>query len=164
MPGVPPRRSETERWELLNKQPCSSTTATRSPRGLVLTGRPAGTTRRDTPKHRTKYAMSALIEYDTETPEQSTTTTPTTSNNWFEVANYDDFVKWAYKTSPYRVVAHLGDRGHWEAIFTSAYPGDSYLIRGNCGGGNGGRMLAVAAAKQFMEENKYGCPPPGDYE
>ncbi|OYR58493.1 hypothetical protein DJ70_02955 [Halorubrum halodurans] len=108
--------------------------------------------------------MSALTESETETAPPSTKTTPTTSETWREVANYDGFVKWAYKNTPYRVVAHLGSRGHWTTIFTSVYPGDSYLIRGNCGGGNGGRMLAVAAAKQFMDENRYGCPPPREYE
>ncbi|UBF22664.1 hypothetical protein HRTV-25_gp83 [Halorubrum tailed virus 25] len=104
------------------------------------------------------------MKSDTETPTPSTATIPTTSEAWRELSNYDDFVKWGYKTSPYRVVAHLNDRGHWTALFTSVYPGDSYLIRGNCGGGKGGRMLAVAAAKQFMRENRYGCPPPGEYE
>ena len=115
--------------------------------------------------------MSALMKCETETAAQSTTATPTISgnnsggSNWREIANYEGFLKWAYKTSPYRVVAHFRrDRGHWEAVFTSVYPGDSYLIRGNCGGGNAGRMLAVAAAKQFMAQNEYGCPPPESYE
>ena len=115
--------------------------------------------------------MSALMECETETAEQSTIATPITSgnfsggSNWREIANYDGFVKWQYRSGPYRVVAHFReDRGHWETIFTSVYPGDSYLVRGNAGGGNAGRMLAVAAAKQFMAQNEYGCPPPGEYE
>jgi hypothetical protein len=87
-----------------------------------------------------------------------------TNTNWNEIANYDGFVKWSYRDTPYRVVAHFREeRGHWEALFTSVYPG-SYLIRGNAGGGNEGRTLAVAAAKQFMEQNNNGCPPPGQYE
>ena len=89
----------------------------------------------------------------------------TYEEGWHEITNVEGFVKWQYKDSPYRVVAHLReDRGHWEAIFTSWYPCKSYLIRGNCGGGNRGRMLAVAAARQFMDENSNGCPPPGQYE
>lgn len=104
------------------------------------------------------------MKSDTETQKQITPTTQPTSEAWREVSNYSDFIKWAYRTSPYRVVAHVSDRGHWTAIFTSVYPGQSYLIRGNCGGGNAGRMLAVAAAREFMRENQYGCPPPGEYE
>lgn len=88
----------------------------------------------------------------------------TTTDNWEQLANYDDFVKWAYKTSPYRAVACIDSQGHWRAVFTSIYPGDSYLIRGNAGGGKRGRMLAVAAAKEFMRENQFGCPPPGEYK
>lgn len=89
----------------------------------------------------------------------------TGETGWHEIGNYPDIVKWQYKDSPYRVVAHFReDRGHWEAIFTSWYPGPSYLIRGNCGGGQKGRMLAVAAAKDFLEKNAYGCPPPSRYE
>jgi hypothetical protein len=85
-------------------------------------------------------------------------------NNWQEICNVEDFVKWKYNDTPYRIVAHFReDRGHWEAIFTSIYPG-SYLIRGNAGGGNKGRMIAVASAKQFMRDNQYGCPPPTEYE
>jgi len=81
--------------------------------------------------------------------------------NWKEDFQGDDFLKWRYDNSPYRVVAHLReDRGHWEALFTSIYPGPSYRIRGNCGGGARGRMLAVAAAKQWMEDNPYGSAPP----
>lgn len=85
--------------------------------------------------------------------------------NWKLVADYPDFLKWAYKDSPYRVVATLHeDRGHWRAVFTSVYPGDSYLIRGACGSAGGGRMMAKAAASNWMEINEHGCPPPGEYE
>jgi hypothetical protein len=90
---------------------------------------------------------------------------PTTGKtDWHEIANYPDMVKWQYRDSPYRVVAHLGPRGHWKAVFTSWYGPESHLIRGACGGDNRGRMLAVAAARQFMEENKYGCPPPHQFD
>ncbi|WP_200531592.1 MULTISPECIES: hypothetical protein [unclassified Halorubrum] len=85
---------------------------------------------------------------------------PTGKKGWHEIANYSDFIKWQYSDTPYRVVVHLNDRGHFEALFTSWYPGPSFRIRGNCGGGHKGRMLAVAAAKDWMGENKYGCAPP----
>lgn len=128
--------------------------------------------------------MNALTNSDTETETHSTIITVPSSTRrsddpnkhetfvpktfkegWHEIANYSDIVKWQYKDSPYRVIAYLhDDTGHWRAIFTSWYDSGSYLIRGNCGGGNKGRMLAVAAAKQFIAENKYGCPPPDKYE
>jgi hypothetical protein len=79
---------------------------------------------------------------------------------WHKIADYPDFVKWQYSDTPYRVVADLGPRGHWRALFTSWYPGPSYRIRGNCGGGHKGRMLATVAAKAWMDENSHGCPPP----
>lgn len=82
-------------------------------------------------------------------------------DNWHKLFSGDDFVKYQYKNSPYRVVAHLNDRGHFEALFTSVYPGNPYLIRGNCGGGPKGKMKALAAAWQFMADHEFGCPPPG---
>jgi hypothetical protein len=84
--------------------------------------------------------------------------------NWQKVTNLSLFLKWKYKSSPYRVIADLEkERGHWRALFTSAYGGDSYLIKGNCGSGEAGMMKAVVAAKQFMQENPNGCPPPGEH-
>jgi hypothetical protein len=123
--------------------------------------------------------MNVLIDSDTETETPNTNTMGTTSRSigthtghvpttgetgWHEISNYPEFVKWQYADSPYRVVSYLGDRGHWRAIFTSWYDSGTYLIRGACGGGNRGRMLAVAAAKEFLKENSNGCPPPGQYE
>ena len=83
---------------------------------------------------------------------------------WHKVRDVEGFVKWQYADTPYRVIADLDvSRGHWRALFTSVYPGESYQIRGNCGGGSRGRMMAVAAAKNWMDDNAAGCPPPGDY-
>jgi hypothetical protein len=89
---------------------------------------------------------------------------PHTGNvGWHKLADTEGFVKWQYSDSPYRVVADLDDtRGHWRALFTSWYDGPSYQIRGNCGGGSGGRMMAMAAAKNWMEDHANGCPPPGE--
>ncbi|TQQ81883.1 hypothetical protein [Halonotius roseus] len=84
--------------------------------------------------------------------------------NWHLLADCSNFLKWQYKDTPYRVVATLHeDRGHWRAVFTSVYAGDSYLIRGACGGAGGGRMMAKAAATNWMAQNPNGCSPPGDY-
>jgi hypothetical protein len=85
-------------------------------------------------------------------------------DGWHKISDSPEFVKWQYKDSPYRVIADLGDRGHWRALFASVYGPPNYLIRGNCGGGTRGRMVAVGAAKQFMRENARGCPPPSDYK
>ena len=86
-------------------------------------------------------------------------------DGWHQIRDLPEFVKWQYKDSPYRVIAHLRDaRGHWEAVFCSVYGPPNYLSRGNCGGGNRGRMLAVGAAAEFMRENATGCPPPSDYK
>jgi len=84
------------------------------------------------------------------------------SGNWKLVFESDDFLKWQYKDGPYRVVAFQSNRGHWKALFTSIYNVDSYLIKGNLGGGRTGRMKAKVLAKEFMKENKYGCEPPGE--
>ncbi|MFC7191888.1 hypothetical protein ACFQL7_20600 [Halocatena marina] len=87
----------------------------------------------------------------------------TVPDGWHKTANYDTFVKWQYKDTPYRVVAHLEEgRGHWCALFTSTLSPESHTVRGNCGGGNAGRTLAVAAAQQFLQENSNGCPPPSE--
>lgn len=83
---------------------------------------------------------------------------------WHQLCNHPDFVKWQYGDSPYRVVVTLGERGHYRALFTSWYNSQSYLIRGACGGGSRGRMVAVAAANEFMRENAHGCPPPGQFK
>nr|BDD45099.1 hypothetical protein 31 [bacterium] len=84
----------------------------------------------------------------------------TGKTGWHQIADFPEFLKWQYSDGPYRVVVHLNRRGHFEARFTSWYPGPSFLVRGNCGGGHKGRMLAVAAAKGWMQEHQYGCPPP----
>lgn len=87
----------------------------------------------------------------------------TDESNWRERFNSGEFCKWQYKETTYRVVVHLNDRGHYEALFTSVYGPPNYLIRGNCGGGQSGRMLARAAAVQWMsEEAPFGCPPPSE--
>jgi hypothetical protein len=87
----------------------------------------------------------------------------TGKTGWHKIADYDTFVKWQYGDTPYRVIVDLDEnRGHYRAVFTSWYPGKSYLIRGNCGGDSKGRMLALTAAMNWMEEHKYGCPPPGE--
>jgi hypothetical protein len=81
--------------------------------------------------------------------------------NWHKIADFDGFVKYQYRESPYRVIADLDEsRGHWRALFTSAYGPPNYSIRGNCGGGPSGRMMALAAAKNWMDKNANGCPPP----
>ena len=93
------------------------------------------------------------------------TSTSVDTGNWEQITNLPTFKKWKYGTSPYRVIADLEEgRGHWRALFVSVYGTDSYLIAGNLGSGDTGRLQAVGHAKQFMMENKYGCPPPGDYE
>ena len=87
----------------------------------------------------------------------------TGETGWHEITNVHEFVKWQYSDSPYRVVADLDEsRGHWRALFTTWYGGQSYTIRGNCGGGPAGRMKALAAAKNWMEKHSNGCPPPGE--
>ena len=84
--------------------------------------------------------------------------------NWNKITNLSTFLKWKYKTSPYRVIADLEQsRGHWRALFTTIFNGESYTIAGNLGGGESGQMKAVVAAQQFMQENKDGCPPPTEY-
>lgn len=85
---------------------------------------------------------------------------------WHRLYQCSTFTKWGYKDSPYRVIAHLEkSRGHWSAIFTTTFHNSrTHTIRGNCGGGNSGRTLAVSAAKQWMRENKNGCPPPGEIQ
>lgn len=80
--------------------------------------------------------------------------------SWHKIADYPAFQKWQYKDTPYRVVVHKNDRGHFEARFTSWYACPSFRIRGNCGGGHKGRMLATVAATDWMGEHPYGCPPP----
>jgi len=86
----------------------------------------------------------------------------TGEKGWHKIADYPTFKKYQYKDTPYRVIADLDEsRGHWRALFTSWYGGESYLIAGNLG--KGGKWQAVAAAKQFMQENDNGCPPPGEY-
>ncbi|SEL19099.1 hypothetical protein [Haloferax larsenii] len=84
----------------------------------------------------------------------------TGKTGWHRIAEYDDLIKWQYGDSPYRVIVHLNQRGHFEAVFTSWYGPPNYLIRGNCGGGHKGRMLALVAAKDWMDEHSHGCPPP----
>lgn len=84
------------------------------------------------------------------------------TKNWKKVCEYEDFIKWSYKNSPYRVCAFPTNRGHWKTTFTSCYGTDSKTIRGNLGGGKTGKMKAKAVAKQFFEKNPYGCPPPGE--
>lgn len=85
----------------------------------------------------------------------------TGEKGWHKIASHPLFLKWQYADSPYRVVADLDeDRGHWRALFVTWYGGASYQIRGNCGGGDLGRMKAIAAAKNWMKDNANGCPPP----
>lgn len=81
---------------------------------------------------------------------------------WHNLYRGSTFVKWGYKDSPYRVIAHLEEsRGHWSALFTTTFhESRTYVIRGNCGGGNTGRTLATTAAKQFIKQNPNGCAPP----
>lgn len=88
---------------------------------------------------------------------------PTTGETgWHKITDLPDFKKWQYGDSPYRVVADLHEeRGHWRALFTSWYGGESYLIAGNLG--KEGKWSAIAAAKSFMQENSNGCPPPSEY-
>lgn len=81
---------------------------------------------------------------------------------WHKVADYDTFIKWAYKRSPYRVIADLEEsRGMWRVVFTSVYGGESYLIRGNLG--KNGRMKAILIAQKFFSDNPWGCSPPSEY-
>jgi hypothetical protein len=85
--------------------------------------------------------------------------------NWQKVTNLSSFLKWKYKSSPYRVIADLEkERGHWRSIFTSVYPGESYLIAGNLGNGESGMMKAIVASKKFMNKNSNGCEPPDQYK
>lgn len=84
-----------------------------------------------------------------------------TDSNWNELFDGDDFRKWGYKSSPYRVLVHKSGNGHFAALFTSAFGVDSHLIRGNCGSGSMGKALATAAAREFMSDHPCGCPPPG---
>lgn len=85
------------------------------------------------------------------------------NSGWHKIADSGDFVKWQYGDGPYRLVAHLrAERGHWETIFTSWYPGPSHLVRGNCGGDKQGKLTALAAAHKFISDHEYGCPPPGE--
>lgn len=81
---------------------------------------------------------------------------------WKKVTGLPDFKKWAYRDSPYRVVV-IQKRGHWTALFTSAYGPDSYTISGNNGGGMAGKVKAKQAAEEWMNSNAYGCPPPREY-
>lgn len=79
------------------------------------------------------------------------------------VSNVENFIKWQYKKTAYRVIADLdSSRGHCRALFTSVY-GGSYLIAGNLGSSPMGMMKAVTEARKFMQENPWGCPPPGEY-
>lgn len=86
---------------------------------------------------------------------------------WEQLCDYDTFVKWGYfnrdgDCTPYRVIADLDERrGHWRVVFTSTY-GGSYLIAGNLG--LAGRLKAVVMAQNWMHANKWGCPPPNQYE
>jgi hypothetical protein len=83
-------------------------------------------------------------------------------DGWHQLINAPLFLKWQYKASPYRVIADFqADRGHWRALFTTTFDGESYLVQGNCGSGEAGMMKATVEAKQFMQENDTGCPPPG---
>lgn len=87
-----------------------------------------------------------------------------TPESWHQLCNVPGFMKWQYKDTPYRVVADFQEsRGHWRALFTSTYDSGSYLIQGNCGGGEGGMMKATVAANRFMQKNDTGCPPPEEY-
>ena len=79
---------------------------------------------------------------------------------WHKITDLPEFIKFQYGDSPYRVVVHKNERGHFEALFTSWYSGPSFRIRGNCGGGHKGRLLALVAARDWMEANRNGCPPP----
>lgn len=84
-------------------------------------------------------------------------------DRWHQTASCDHFARWNYKNTPYRVIAHLGDRGHHEALFTTTYPhAETALIQGNCGGGWSGMRKATRAAESFIEEHKHGCPPPSE--
>jgi hypothetical protein len=85
---------------------------------------------------------------------------------WEQIACYDTFVKWAYykrdgNISPLRVIATLDEeRGHWQVLYTSVYGPPNYVIRGNLG--KNGRTLAIAHARKWMNENRYGAAPPKD--
>ena len=83
-------------------------------------------------------------------------------DNWIKRFDSDEFTKWSYKDTTYRVIVHLNRRGHYEALFCSVFGPPNHLIRGNCGGDSSGRMLARAAAIGFMEDHPFGCPPPGE--
>lgn len=83
---------------------------------------------------------------------------------WQQVSSVEDFLKWQYKETAYRLIAdYEEERGHWRVLFTSVYPG-SYLVAGNLGGGQRGMMRAITKANEFMRENKWGCPPPTEYK
>lgn len=87
-------------------------------------------------------------------------------DGWHKIADYDGFLKWQYKDTPYRVYATLDEsRGHWVAAFTSSFShADRAVIRGNLGGGKTGKRKAIASAKNFLENYSNGCPPPGEIE
>lgn len=86
------------------------------------------------------------------------------TDNWIPLFESVEFSKWGYRGTPYRVIADMDKkRGHYRVLFTSVYPGDSYLVAGNLGGGIEGYAKAKQKAQEFFEENKYGCPPPGEY-
>lgn len=88
---------------------------------------------------------------------------PATGNDgWHQLTELNELAKWQYKDSPYRVVVTKDPSGHYRAIFTSWYNPTFYLIKGGCGGSELGRLEAVLAAEEFMEEHRYGCPPPGE--
>lgn len=86
--------------------------------------------------------------------------------NWKQTTDLPELIKWKYvnetRDSPYRVLVHKDNRGHYTAIFTSVFGPPNQTIRGNCGGGSSGRLIAKTAAKQFMKDHPYGCPPPGE--
>ena len=84
--------------------------------------------------------------------------------NWRQITDVDSFKKWSYKDSPYRVIADLSDHGHFRVLFTSVYGPPNALVRGNLGGGSLGMAKATAVANEFMEDNRNGCPPPGEIE
>jgi hypothetical protein len=86
---------------------------------------------------------------------------------WEKIADYDVFVKWAYRKndgsmSPLRVIAHLDERrGQWAVHYASVWGPPNYLIRGNLG--KAGRVKAIAFALDFIDEHPYGAAPPRDF-
>lgn len=81
---------------------------------------------------------------------------------WNKKFGSSSFKKWGYENSPYRVVV-VKKRGHWTALFTSAYGPESYTISGNNGGDMTGKIKAKQEAEEWMNRNAYGCPPPTEY-